>query len=51
MIRQRPSWYQTVHVAMGPERLIPGLQHLDATDVASQVLAAELAQRLAGSPQ
>ena len=50
MIRQCPPWYQTVHMNMGPKRLIPGMHHLEAPELASQILAAELKQRLAGSP-
>ena len=51
MIRQCSPWHQTVHVEMRPEGLIPGMQDLDAPELAPQVLAAELEQRLAGSPQ
>jgi len=36
---------------MGPEGLIPGMHDLDTTALAPQMLAAELEQRLAGSPQ
>ena len=51
MVRQRSPWHQTVPVEMGPKGLIPGMQDLDTTDLASQVLTAELEECLAGSPQ
>ena len=51
MIRQYSPWHQTVHVAMRPEGLLPGLPDLDAPQLAPQVLAAELEERPAGSPQ
>src|SRR6266446_2766092 len=49
--RQCSPWHQTVSVAMGSEGLIPRLQDLDATELAAQILAADLEQCLAGRPQ
>jgi hypothetical protein len=50
LLRQDSPWHQTVHVAMGSAGLIPGVQDLDATEWAPQVLAAALEQCLAGHP-
>jgi hypothetical protein len=51
ILRPGSPWHQTVHVAMGSEGLSPGVQDLEATELAPQMLAAALEQGLAGSPQ
>ncbi len=50
ILRQCSPWHQTVPVAMGSAGLLPGLHDVDATELAAQVLAAALEQRLAGRP-
>jgi hypothetical protein len=48
---QGAAGHQRVHVAMGVARLLPGVPEPDAPELASQVVVAALAQRLAGGPQ
>ena len=51
LVGQGAAWHQSVHVEMGVERLIPGVQEHEATKLASQIALAKLHERLAGGPQ
>ena len=51
LIRQGSAWHQRVPMAMGLECLIPGVQEPETTELAAQVVGAELQQRLAGGTQ
>src|SRR5215467_1585285 len=47
-ICQGTSWDQTVHVEVGVEELVPGMEDHDATQLAAEVVPTELEQRLTG---
>ena len=46
-----PRLDQSVHVEVGLECLLPGVQEQDAPELAAQIVVAELQQRLAGGPK
>ena len=48
LVGQGTAWYQRVHVEMGIERLIPGVQEQQAAELAAQVVVAKLQEWLAG---
>ena len=51
LVGQGAAWHQRVHVEMGLERLVPGVQEQDGAELAAQGVVAKLEQRLAGSAQ
>ena len=48
LIGQGTAWYRSVHVEMGLEHLIPGVQEQEATKLTAQVVVAKLEKPLAG---
>jgi hypothetical protein len=49
MLCQGASWDETVHVEVGIEELVPGMEDHDASQLAAEVVPTELEQRLTGS--